>query len=148
MENIVVKEITPNEDKTIINIKLENGEVIKAFKTEDDLYTLGGYYDYEIVKYLFSVLNDCKELSFISLKDCLDVNGISSSTGAIQIPEGMSPKEYFENERKNKKTYTYPELESIKNKILQEKYGHTRDLNKVFNNLTQQNDGQTLPGKK
>lgn len=134
MENIVVKEIVPNNDKTIIEIKLENGNVIKAFKTEENLYTLDGSYEYETVTYLFSKLNNCKELSFTSLKDCLHINGISSCTGIVKIPEGMSLKEFCENERKNKKTYSYPELDEII-KIEQEKMkkenSQTKDIGEL-----------------
>lgn len=135
MENIVVKEIVPNSDKTIISMELQNGNVIKAFKTEEDLYTLGGYYDYETVKYLFSELRKCEGLSIISLKDCLDVNGIcSSSTSIIQIPEGMSPREFFENEKKNKKTYNYPELDEIikiEQEKIKEENSQTKDIGEL-----------------
>ena len=132
---------------------MKNGEVIKAFKTYStyfrnkftyNTYTLGGVFKQHEVCKLRHELNN-KGIICDTLKDCLEKHRIDGAIGTI---EGGSWDEYVTETRKNEKTSTYPELESIKNKIIQEKYGQTRGLINFFNNLTQQNDGQTLPGKK
>ena len=169
MENIVVKEITPNKDKTIIDIKLENDEVIKAFKTKyspsgGNLYTLGGGFDSQTVLTLYNELHRCRQFFIDCLENCFQEH---CAGGIVQIPDDKSAKEFFEECRKNEETYQYQELDSIteqeknkrlqeecgktkepivteqeKNKRLQEEYGKAKELIGFFNNMAQQNGTQ------
>lgn len=155
MENIVVKEIIPNKDKTIIDIKLENGEVIKAFKTDNYfLYTLGGNFDSETVYKLYNKLTEYKQLFFVGcLENCFKEHRIG---GVMSFSSDMEAKEYFKKKDETRETYSYPELDEIiknekekeENKRLQKQYEQTKGSIDSLNNILSQGAEQSIPSKK
>ena len=149
MGNIVVKEIIPNKDKTIIDIKLKNGGIIKAFKIKDCLYTLGGNFDSETVYKLYVNLEECEQLSVDCLENCFKKHRICKPNGFYNNTEA---KKYFEQIDKTEETYTYPELDEIiknekekeENKRLQKQYRQTKGSIDSFYDMSQGAE-QTTP---